>query len=140
MMQQAYAFAFALLLVLVAAMTGAAVLPIGLTAGGVVSTIVSGLMYYGLANWLYLSGLRHVPASIAAVSFYLIPVFGVAAATLLGDRLGPVQWLGAIVVVLAVASITLRSAQSTQAMAAASPPGGLRPPTPRSHRSGRSPG
>jgi len=43
------------------------------------------------------------------MSFYLIPVFGVAAATLLGDRLAPVQWVGAIVVVIAVGAVTVRS-------------------------------
>ncbi len=107
--QQAHALAFAVMLLVGAALAGVAVLPSGLTPGGAVSTIGSGLIYYGLAYWLYLSGLKHVPASIAAVSFYLIPVFGVAAATVFGDRLGPVQWLGAIVVVLAVAAITVRT-------------------------------
>lgn len=45
---------------------------------GWASAIGSGVLYYGLAYWLYLTGLRKVPASLAAASFYLIPVFGVA--------------------------------------------------------------
>ena len=57
-------------------------------------------------HWFYLSALRTVPASLAASSFYLIPVFGVAAGSLLlGDRLEPVQWMGVIIVAVAVALI-----------------------------------
>jgi drug/metabolite transporter (DMT)-like permease len=89
-----------------------------ISAGGAASTIASGLVYYGLAYWLYLTGLRHVPASIAAVSFYLIPVFGVAAASLVGERLDPAQWVGAIVVAGAVAVIGVRSATGPAASAA----------------------
>jgi drug/metabolite transporter (DMT)-like permease len=108
--QQAWALLFALVLLGGAAAAGQAVMPPVISAGGAASTIASGLVYYGLAYWLYLTGLRHVPASIAAVSFYLIPVFGVAAASLVGERLDPAQWVGAIVVVGAVAAIGVRSA------------------------------
>ena len=52
--------------------------------------------------------LRVVRASVAAASFYLIPVFGVALGWLVGERLEPVQWLGAVVVVAAVILITTR--------------------------------
>lgn len=73
------------------------------------SAIASGILYYGAAYWLYLGGLRWVPASTAAVSFYLIPVVGVTLGMLLlGERFAPHQWIGAAVVVLAVAAI-LRS-------------------------------
>ena len=108
--QQAHALAFATGLLVVGGLAGLPVLPIALTAAGVVSTIVSGLLYYGLAYWCYLTGLRLVPASVAAVSFYLIPVFGVAAAVAFGERLGAAQWAGAAVVVVAVAGITVRTA------------------------------
>jgi probable blue pigment (indigoidine) exporter len=108
--QQAHALGFAIVLLLVAAIAGVQVRPASLTPLGVASAVLSGLVYYGLAYALYLSGLRWVPASIAAVSFYLIPVFGVAAATLLGERLAPVQWVGAAVVVIAVGVVTVRSA------------------------------
>jgi probable blue pigment (indigoidine) exporter len=111
--QQAYALGFAVALLGAAALVGAEVLPSRLTPAGVASTFTSGLVYYGLAYWFYLSGLRHVPASIAAASFYLIPVFGVAAATLLGDRLGPAQWLGAVLVMGAVGAIMVRTARTT---------------------------
>lgn len=113
--QQAHALAFAVVLLAAAAAGGVTVLPAALTPPGVASTVISGLIYYGLAYALYLSGLRRVPASVAAMSFYLIPVFGVAAATLFGDRLAPVQWVGAIVVVLAVGVVTVRTAAAEPA-------------------------
>jgi probable blue pigment (indigoidine) exporter len=70
----------------------------------------SGVLYYGLAYWLYLSALRDVPASVAAVSFYLIPIFGVAGAFLfLGERLEPSQWVGVAVVLAAILVILRRT-------------------------------
>ncbi len=45
------------------------------------------LVYYGLAFWFLVAGLRGVPASIAGSFFPLIPVFGLAAGYLAGDRL-----------------------------------------------------
>ena len=113
--QQVWALLFALVVLGVAAAAGMAVMPDGISAGGAASTIASGLLYYGLAYWLYLTGLRRVPASIAAVSFYLIPVFGIAIASLAGERLDPGQWVGAIVVVGAVAAIGIRSSRGSSA-------------------------
>jgi probable blue pigment (indigoidine) exporter len=110
--QQIHALGFAVVLLAIAGLAGAAVLPVALTPAGIIGTLASGLVYYGLAYWLYLTGLRGVPASTAAVSFYLIPVFGVAAAALFGDRLSPVQWVGALVVAVAVGAITLRAAST----------------------------
>jgi drug/metabolite transporter (DMT)-like permease len=47
-----------------------------------------------------------VAASLAASAFYLIPVFGVAGGwAFLGERLEPVQWLGAAIVLAAVTAI-----------------------------------
>jgi probable blue pigment (indigoidine) exporter len=108
--QQAHALALACLLVGVAWLVGGAALPAAVSPAGWVSAIASGVLYYGVAYWLYLSGLRHVPASVAAVSFYLIPVFGVAAGfILLGERLGPTQWLGVAIVFVALYLILRRT-------------------------------
>ena len=104
--QQLYAFGFAL--VLLGAIWGlrGPVLPVGLTVPGVISAIASGGLYYGLAYWFYLSGLRHVPASIASVSFYLIPVFGLAGAVaLLGEGFEARQWVGVVIVLGALALV-----------------------------------
>jgi drug/metabolite transporter (DMT)-like permease len=111
--QQVYALGFALVLVAGAALAGLAAAPAAVSAGGILSVVASGLLYYGLAYWLYLGALRAVPASVAAVSFYLIPVFGMGAGALAGDRLSAVQWLGAIVVVGAVGAITIRTATAS---------------------------
>jgi probable blue pigment (indigoidine) exporter len=108
--QQAYALAFALILVSGVWMLGGAVLPIAISPIGWASAIGSGVLYYGLAYWLYLTGLRRAPASIAAASFYLIPIFGVAGSfMILGERLEPGQWIGVAVVLVATALILGRT-------------------------------
>ena len=55
-----------------------------------------------------MAGLRHVPASYAGAFLPLIPVFGIAAGYLVGERLEPRQWLGAVVIVAATAAIAVR--------------------------------
>jgi drug/metabolite transporter (DMT)-like permease len=109
--QQLHALAFALVVVLAAGVTGSTILPDHLTPAGLGSAILSGLLYYALAYSFYISALRHVRASVAAASFYLIPVFGIAAGWLYGERLQPVQWIGAILVVASVAVISIRAAR-----------------------------
>jgi probable blue pigment (indigoidine) exporter len=109
--QQLYALGFAALVVVSLAATGREMLPAGVSGAGLASAVTSGLLYYAFAYSFYISALRHVSASIAAASFYLIPVFGVAGGWLAGERLEPVQWVGAILVVLSVAAITIRVAR-----------------------------
>jgi drug/metabolite transporter (DMT)-like permease len=107
--QQAHALAVALLVVVVLWLAGGAVRPEAVSGLGWASAIGSGVLYYGLAYWFYLSALRNVPASFAAASFYLVPVFGVAASfVLLDERLEPGQWLGVAIVSLAVIGILRR--------------------------------
>ncbi len=111
--QQAYALGFAFILVAAVWVLGGAVRPENVSLAGWASAVGSGVLYYGLAYWLYLSALRTVPASIAAVSFYLIPVFGVAGGFLfLGDRLQPSQWAGVVVVLTAIAVLLRRTGVS----------------------------
>jgi drug/metabolite transporter (DMT)-like permease len=109
--QQAHAFGLALLAVLAIAITGTAVLPVAVSAAGWASAAVSGVLYYGLAYWFYLSALRRLPAPVAASTFFLIPVFGLAGGlVLLGERLSPGQWLGVAIVAAAVVGILGRTA------------------------------
>ena len=104
--QQGHALALALGLVLVVGSVGGTIMPTALTPLGFASAIGSGVLYYAGAYWFYLGALRHVPASFAAVSFYLIPIVGVAGgALLLGERLDPRQWLGAVIVLAAILAI-----------------------------------
>ena len=104
--QQAHALGLALVLVILVGAVGGAIAPSSLTPLGLASAIGSGVLYYAGAYWFYLGALRHVPASFAALSFYLIPIVGVTAgALLLGERLDPRQWLGAVVVLGALLAI-----------------------------------
>jgi drug/metabolite transporter (DMT)-like permease len=98
-----------------------AVWPASPSAMGLASAAVSGVLYYGLAYWMYLWALRRMPASIAAASFYLIPVFGLVASFLvLGERLTTLQSIGAGVVLLAVLGI-VRLATPSGVQSTASP-------------------
>ena len=108
--QQAYALGFALALVVAVGLLGGAIAPEALTPVGLASAIGSGALYYAGAYWFYLGALRHVPASLAALSFYLIPIVGVvASAVLLGERLDVRQWIGAAIVLAAIFLILRRS-------------------------------
>ena len=115
--QQVYALAVVVAGIVLVAVSGQ--LTIGpVSPIGWASAIASGLLYYATAYWLYLSALRELPASVASASFYLIPVFGVAASVvLLGERLEPIQWAGAVVVVIAVAAVLRLSMPSGRAIA-----------------------
>jgi probable blue pigment (indigoidine) exporter len=110
--QQTYALGFALILLVVAGLLGDRVWPTEVTLAGGASLVVSGVLYYGLAYSFYLAGLRHMPASLASAVFYLIPVFGIAAGTALGERLEARQWVGAGIVILAVALVAIRMARA----------------------------
>jgi drug/metabolite transporter (DMT)-like permease len=104
--QQVYALGFALVIAATAWAVGGAVLPASPSTIGLASAAGSGVLYYGLAYWMYLWALRRMPASIAAASFYLIPVFGlVASFVVLDERLTTLQSIGAGVVLLAVLGI-----------------------------------
>ena len=114
--QQLHALAFSLVVVVLIVVTGTPILPARMTVAGMASAVASGLLYYAFAYSFYISALRRVRASIAAASFYLIPVFGLAGGWLIGERLDPRQWVGALVVVTAVAVITIRAARPADAM------------------------
>jgi drug/metabolite transporter (DMT)-like permease len=63
----------------------------------------SGVVYYALAFWFYVHGLKRVNTSIAGTFINFIPIFGVSGAYLfLGERLSPMQWMGAGVILLSV--------------------------------------
>jgi drug/metabolite transporter (DMT)-like permease len=105
--QQVYALALAAVVVAIVGIGGGPVLPSSISLAGLAGALVSGLLYYAFAYLFYLSALRALRASVAASSFYLIPVIGVGLAALAGERLEPLQWLGGGIVVGAVALITI---------------------------------
>lgn len=109
--QQSYALGFSIAVAAVVGLVGVQVWPPSVSPIALASAASSGVLYYAAAYWLYLTALRTIPASLAGSSFFLIPVFGVAAGSLLlGDRLEPIQWLGTVVVAVAVVAIALRPA------------------------------
>lgn len=76
----------------------------------IATIIVSGLLYYAAAYWLYLQALRSMPASVAGSFFNLIPVFGIIGAfVFLGERLSPLQWGGAVMIVGAAVIVLRRN-------------------------------
>lgn len=109
LVQQMSALGFATLLVAAVELgTGKGLDVDALTLQTWLGGAASGVLYYGLAFWFYLAGLRQVSASVAGAFITLVPIFGVSAGFLIGERLSPVQWLGAALVVLAVSGIALR--------------------------------
>ena len=122
LVQQAAALVFAVVLVLAVAGFGGDVWPdepLNATAWG--AAVVSGVLYYGLAFWFFLSALSRVRASVAGAFLPLIPVFGVAAGYLIGERLTGRQWVGAAVVVAAVTVVAVLQHRTTNEVV--TPPG-----------------
>ena len=108
--QQLYALGLASALVLALGLFGRDPGLAGLSMTGLGSAVLSGVLYYAVAYWFYLTGLRRVPASIASASFYLVPVFGVAGGfAVFGDSLSGGQWLGVAVAAAAVIGILGRT-------------------------------
>ena len=118
--QQVHALILIAGVVVVAAAAGQPVLREHVTAEAAVSAAASGLLYYALAYSCYLTALRDVRASFAAAAFYLIPVFGLAGAFVVGERLDTIQWIGAAVVIGAVAVIATRMADGQPSSASPS--------------------
>jgi probable blue pigment (indigoidine) exporter len=126
--QQAHALALAIVVVVIVGAIGGAIAPAALTPLGLASAVCSGVLYYAGAYWFYLGALRRVPASIAAVSFYLIPIIGVTAgALLLRERLDQRQWVGAAVVLVAVVTIALQQSARTSTHVSVDAERGIRP-------------
>lgn len=112
--QQVAAFMFAVALVVgVELASGDGWSASGQGTGAWIGAGVSGCLYYGLAFWFYLIGLRRVDASVAGSYLPLIPVFGVSAGLLVGERLEFHQWVGACVVIAATA-VLARQTPSTR--------------------------
>lgn len=113
--QQTAALVFAVLLASVVALAGGPGWDLtGHDAGDWAGVATSGVLYYGLGFAFFVTGLRHVPASYAGAFLPLIPVFGLAAGFLVGERLQARQWVGAVVIVAATVAITVRQHASEE--------------------------
>ncbi|MDC0765502.1 EamA family transporter [Streptomyces sp. HD] len=77
---------------------------------------------FGFGAWGWL--LRHHPASTVAPFSLLVPVFGMSSAALfLGERLSPLRWCAAVLLVggVALTSVTFRRRPGVQPLDAAAP-------------------
>jgi drug/metabolite transporter (DMT)-like permease len=121
--QQAHGLAFVLVMVVMVAAFGGTLVPAGITPAGPAAAVVSGTLYYAGAYWFYLGALRRVPASLAAASYYLIPIVGVAAsAVFLGERLDARQWIGVVIVLVAVVGAARRPRAADQGFRSSTSP------------------
>lgn len=72
---------------------------------------LSGILQYALPFWLYLTAIKVIPVSRAAIWLTLTPVFGVAGGVLfLGETVAPVQAAGAALILLAIVAVRQREA------------------------------
>lgn len=108
LLQQSSALAFALILGIAAWVTGHAGSLGNVSATGWASALAAGALYYGVAFWFYLNGLRTCSPAVAGLFINLVPVFGVTTAALvLNERLATRQWIGSVLILGAVISLAL---------------------------------
>jgi drug/metabolite transporter (DMT)-like permease len=108
--QQSVSLAWAALIWIIASNTAlGGALPTAAETTGPISleiwvlAALSGIVYYGLAFWFYIYGLKQTTASQAGFFLNLIPLFGLAGAfVFLNERLTSPQWLGAFFILAAV--------------------------------------
>lgn len=107
----ALAFAVVLLILFIPIFHPGSLLNVSPIAWG--SAVLSGVLYYAVAFWLYVGGLRYLEASAAGLYLNLIPVFGIVAGQiLLQEDLSYRQWWGAALVVTSVAMVSMRTNQT----------------------------
>jgi drug/metabolite transporter (DMT)-like permease len=64
------------------------------------------LFMYGASMLLFFAVLQHIDVTVASMSLYMVPVFGVIlAAVFVGERLGPTALIGAAIVLVATVLI-----------------------------------
>jgi probable blue pigment (indigoidine) exporter len=106
LVQQVAAFLFALVLFAGALIVGQGGSLSNVSLTGWASAVIAGVLYYAVAFWFYINGLRHVRPAVAGMFLNLIPLFGLAASrVLLDERLSGRQWVGAALIVAAVLAI-----------------------------------
>ena len=104
--QQALALGFSLLLLAATSLVEGPPSLSGVSALAWSSALVSGVLYYAVAFWFYLTGLRQVGPGVAGAFINLIPLFGVGAGyLLLAEKLTGRQWLGAAAIVGALGAV-----------------------------------
>ncbi len=114
LLQQSSALGFTVLLAIGALISGHAGSLADVSAIGWASAMAAGALYYGVAFWFYLHGLRTCSPGVAGLFINLVPLFGVtSAAVLLGERLATRQWIGCATTLAAVTTVALIQARAT---------------------------
>lgn len=104
--QQAAAFGFSLVLFGLWFLGGNPRSLAGVSTTAWISAIIAGVLYYAVAFWFYVAGLRGMRPGVAGMYINLIPVFGLTASFLLLDeRMTARQWLGATIILTSVTTI-----------------------------------
>ena len=79
-----------------------------LSLRGIGEAAIAGILYYGIAFWMYVSGLRRTTVAKAGAFLTLIPVFGLVFSTLLlSEHVSGSQLFGSMIVVGAVVSVSV---------------------------------
>ncbi|MDO8645005.1 MAG: DMT family transporter [Candidatus Planktophila sp.] len=105
--QQLIALIFALFLMFVK-FVHSGLPPMNISEWRIFEAAVAGIAYYGIAFWLYVSGLRRTSALKAGTFLTLIPVFGLFfSVLLLKEHINQRQILGSLIVIAAVVSLSL---------------------------------
>ncbi len=107
LVQQVAAFVFSLVLLLGSLVVADPRSVADVSGTAWLSAIAAGILYYGVAFWFNVNGLKRVRAGDAAIFINLIPVFGLAVSyAVLGERLIARQWVGAVIIIGAVITMT----------------------------------
>jgi probable blue pigment (indigoidine) exporter len=115
LVQQAAALGFAVVLFASSFVVGNPNPVADVSAAAWTSALAAGVLYYGLAFWFYVTGLKGLTAGRAGLFINLVPVFGIAAGYFaLDERLLGRQWLGATVIIASIVLMTTRHGRSEQ--------------------------
>jgi drug/metabolite transporter (DMT)-like permease len=116
LVQQSSALALAILLGMISLITGRSGSLTDVSPTGWTSALTAGALYYGVAFWFYLRGLRTCSPAIAGLFINLVPVFGLAsAAVVLDERLVATQWIGCGLILAAVTLVAYLQSRPTWA-------------------------
>ena len=97
----------------IALLSGYEHLPTAVPLKMLLLAILSRLVQYALAFWLYLVGLRHLPVGTAGLFLALSPIFGVAGGMIfLGERATTLQLAGALLIIVAVMALVGRAGET----------------------------
>lgn len=109
-LQQSIGFVFVLVLTSVMLLIGWQALPNAVSGPMMTLAVLSGLIQYALAFWLYIVGLKGVPPGVAGMFLTTTPIFGVlGGVALLGEHFAVSQLVGMTFVILSLVYIILSS-------------------------------